>query len=360
MTKLKHPVATHLIGGFEGRRITPLVKRLIQDYKIGGFILFKRNIGSVKQTKNLIQHLKDLADYPLFIGVDQEGGNVFRLGEPFTQIPPMANVGHYYQKRKKLKRVKAIGEILGREISAVGFNWDFAPVVDVHSNPKNPIIGKRAFSPDPEVVTACAKAVIKGLHEVGVLSCIKHFPGHGATDLDSHKTLPVLTSPGRLLWKRDMYPYRKLIPEKIVETIMTAHILYPELDEENCATLSKKILTDLLRKRLNFKGLICSDDLWMQGISDHYSIEEASYRFFKAGGDLALICHNPKSQLETIEYLNKRLETDKSLLKLLNQSQKRIERIWKRYISKHQTADLKIIGSVAHKDQVQIFKAFEK
>src|SRR5690606_10390692 len=140
-------------------------------------------------------------------------------------------------KTGNVRKVRKLGQILGRELKAVGFNWDYAPIVDVHSNPNNPVIGKRSFGPDPILVTKCGEAIIQGLHDEGVLSCAKHFPGHGATSVDSNLDLPVLDDPGRLLWKRDLYPYRKLIPKKIIKTIMTAHVRYPELDPHYCATL---------------------------------------------------------------------------------------------------------------------------
>lgn len=353
-----HPIGPHIIGGFEGLRITPKVKRLIKEFDIGGFILFKRNIRSVDQVKGLIKRLQDLAGRELFMGVDQEGGGVFRLGPPFTVLPPMAVLGNFYRKTKQADRIREVGRILARELKAVGFNWDYAPVVDVHSNPRNPIIGKRSFGPDPNIVTACAKALIEGLHDEGVISCAKHFPGHGATELDSHLELPVLEDLGRLLWKRDMLPYRKLIPSGHIKTIMTAHVLYPDLDPQHCATLSRNILYNILRRKIKFKGVIVSDDMWMKGISDKIPIPKACEEFFMASGDMVLICRQPQSQLETIEYLTDIYEKNSVFQARLAQAQKRVEKLRNEFLVSSKAPDLSVIGQLAHRDSIQIFKAY--
>jgi len=310
--------------------------------------LFRRNIKSAKQVRTLIAKLQSLSKTPLLIGVDQEGGDVFRLGKPFTHLPPMSEVGKYYRRTKNIRDVVEVGRILGRELKAVGINWDYAPVVDVHSNPKNPIIKNRSFGPDPKLVTTCAAALIKGLHAEGVLSCSKHFPGHGGTSADSHVELPVVRSSGRLLWRRDIWPFRKLIEKKLVPTLMTAHVKYPSLDGDNCATLSYAILTDLLRKRLKFKGVVVSDDFFMKAISDRYGIPEASHLFFGAGGDLALICKDPKIQMESIEHVMKMARQNKKLQKHFISSESRLQKIKKKFCQRGHLPELKVIGSPAH------------
>ncbi|MDO8518889.1 MAG: beta-N-acetylhexosaminidase [Deltaproteobacteria bacterium] len=341
-----HPIGQHFIGGFDGTEVTPELRKLIKKYQIGGFILFKRNIESPAQVKKLIADLQKISSIPLFMGVDHEGGNVFRLGPPFTQVPPMAVVGKYYRKTKKIGTVFQLGELLGKELRAVGFNWNYAPVVDVHSNPKNPVIGKRAFGPDPVVVSRCAAAVMKGLHSAGVLSCAKHFPGHGATIADSHFDLPVLNDPGRLLWKRDIFPYRKLIAKKLLKTIMIAHVSYPELDENDCATLSRPIITDLLRKKMKFSGLIVSDDLRMKAISDRYGLKEASLQFFRAGGDMAMICREPHLQMEAIDYV--RTHADGDLQKHFSQSFRRIQKLKNQIVQAKVSFPVTLLPSPAH------------
>lgn len=348
-----HAIGQHFIGGFDGTEVTPALVTLIKKYRIGGFILFKRNIASPRRVQKLIANLQKLSTTPLFIGVDHEGGNVFRLGPPFTQIPPMATVGKYYRRTKKIGTVFQLGELLGRELRSVGFNWNYAPVVDVHSNPKNPVIGKRAFGPDPQVVSRCAGAVVKGLHAAGVLSCAKHFPGHGATIVDSHLDLPVLNDPGRLLWKRDMFPYRKLIAKKLLKTIMVAHVSYPELDENDCATLSRPIITDLLRKKLKFKGVIVSDDLRMRAIADRYGLNEASLRFFQAGGDMAMICRDPALQMEAIDFVTEQLKGDAPLRKHFVQSWARIIKVKKEILKVKPPLPITLLPSLEHQKIVE-------
>lgn len=285
--------------------------------------------------------------------MDQEGGSVARLGSPFTQLPPMAKLGKYYQKTKDTRAIKQVGCLLGRELRAVGFNWDFAPVVDVHSNPKNPVIGQRAFDPNPRVVTLCAAALIKGLHEEGVLSCAKHFPGHGATSVDSHKDLPILRSAGRLLWKRDVFPYRKLMEKRCLPCIMTAHVRYTELDSHSCATLSELIITGILRKRMGYRGLVVSDDFQMKAIADRYDLSEAAFKFFMAGGDMAMICKDPEAQIEAIERVKKQVSKDKFLRKKLEKSFRRIQRIKKRFCSRCKGPSTDVIGCAEHRRVVE-------
>lgn len=348
-----HSIGQHFIIGFEGNRVTPAIKKLIQKYHVGGLILFSQNIKSPRQVKRLVERLQSLSSERLFIGIDQEGGRVLRLKKPFTKIPSMKKVGEYYRRTRDVQAVAEVGRLLGRELRAVGINWNYAPVVDVHSNPKNPVIGDRSFSPDPVVVCKCAEALIRGLHSESVLSCAKHFPGHGNTSKDSHKTLPVVKSSGRLLWKRDIFPYRKLIARRVCHSIMTAHVFYPELDSELCATLSKPIITDLLRKRLKFRGIVVSDDLWMKAISERYEIPEAVCGFFRAGGDLAMICREPEIQIEAIEEAKKSAEKDKTLQNHFRQSIKRIQKVKKLFCSKSPPHPISVIGCSEHQNLIK-------
>lgn len=265
----------------------------------------------------------------------------------------MAEVGKYYRKTKNIRNVVKIGKILGEELKAVGVNWDYAPVVDVHSNPKNPIIKNRSFGPDPKLVTSCAAALIKGLHSSGILSCVKHFPGHGATSADSHLELPVVRSTGRLLWRRDIWPFRKLIANNHVPALMTAHVKYPALDEEDCATLSQAILTNLLRKRMKYRGVVISDDFFMKAISDRYGIPQASIKFFSAGGDLSLICRDPEVQMGAIDLLSQALKTDKKLQAHLKKSIKRIQKLKKKFCRSRTLPSMSVIGCREHKDLVK-------
>lgn len=347
---MTHPFGAHFVGGFDGPTVDRNLKKLIQKYEIGGLILFSRNIESPKQVRKLITDIRKLATAPLLIGVDQEGGPVARLKEPFTKLPPMAVVGEFYRRTRKLRPVREVGRILGSELRALGFNWDYVPVLDVHSNPKNPVIGKRAFSHDPITVAECAEALLRGLHAEGVLSCSKHFPGHGATSADSHLRLPILKDPARLLWKRDLIPYRKLIPKKLIPCLMTAHVRYPDLDPDHCATLSRNIIVDLLRIKLGYKGVVVSDDLWMKAISDRYGIAEAGLQFFEAGGDMAMICKDPESQMEAIEQLALASSRDRAMRVNLGEAIVRLKRMQKRFLWKQaDQPSLDILGCKSHR-----------
>ncbi|MBI2338960.1 MAG: hypothetical protein HYU99_01130 [Deltaproteobacteria bacterium] len=200
---------------------------------------------------------------------------------------------------------------------------------------------------------AAAEALIQGLHAEGVLSCAKHFPGHGATSVDSHLDLPVLKSPGRLLWKRDLFPYRRLIKEGIIKTLMTAHVRYPAFDPEHCATFSRAILTELLRGRIGYRGLIVSDDLFMKAISDRFDIPSAVIRFFEAGGDIALVCKEPEVQTEAIIRVTELAGKDRFLRDHLQKSRRRIERIRRRFCRPKALPSLSVIGCREHREVVE-------
>lgn len=348
-----YDIGHHIISGFEGTQITPEVKELIQKYHVAGFILFKRNIKSPRQVKKLIFQLQKLSKKPLFIGIDHEGGRVFRLNPPFTQIPPMSVLGQYYRKTKNKKPIINLGRVMASELRAVGFNWNYAPVVDVHSTPTNPIIGDRSFSPNPEIVAKCAEAFISGLHSQEILSCAKHFPGHGATEEDSHLELPRVRDSRRLLWKRDLVPYKKLISQNFLPTIMTAHVIYPKFDAKNCATLSDKILRGILRTRLGFNGVIVSDDLFMKAIVRDMELHQAALKFFRASGDIVLLCHQPKVQIKIIKALQKIIQKDKVLELTLKESKKRIDQLAKFIPHKPTSGPLKIIGCAEHQKVVK-------
>ena len=190
------------------------------------------------------------------VAIDHEGGRVLRLGEPFTQFPPAAVVG----RTRNPDLAYRVGHAMGVELASVGIDLSFAPVLDVHSNPANPVIGDRAFGSDPALVSEMGIALMRGLHDGGVLSCGKHFPGHGDTEKDSHLELPVVRRSRAELEQTELVPFRAAIAAG-VPMLMSAHVLYPALDPEHPATLSRAILTDLLRGELHFDGVVASDDL---------------------------------------------------------------------------------------------------
>lgn len=293
-----------------------------------GFTLFSRNVENATQLIELNKELKALAKqagYDIVLAVDQEGGKVERLPSPFSKIKSMRDWGDIFAKTGRVEPLFELGKILGSEVRAAGFNLDFAPVVDVDLHSANPIIGNRAFSPYPEVVYKLARQVIRGLMHEGVIPCLKHFPGHGATTKDSHVELPHDNRPAEKIFKYDITPFKKLIDENLAPTIMTAHVVYSQLDIKNPATLSEKILKEILRKKLNYDGMIFSDDLLMKAVFDHHDLFSASQRFFHCGGDVVLICKHPELTLELIEKFAK----DKPKDLQLKPAKKRIQKFRK-------------------------------
>lgn len=322
---MKRGVAQLFVWGFEGTRVTRPLKRLLREFPPAGLILFRRNIENPRQLRNLIAELQALAEQPLLIGIDQEGGRVSRLPAPWTQYPPASTWGQLYQRlgpKAGKNLLVRIGRFMGRELSAVGINLNFAPVLDVNSNPHHPIIGDRAFSSHPEVVIRTAIPFAQGLLEGGILPCGKHFPGHGGTRTDSHLVLPRLSQSASQLNKIELPPFRAAIK---LPALMTAHVVYPALDPKNPATLSRVILEKLLRRQLGFKGVLFSDDLQMKAMQA--SLSESVCLAFEAGVDLLLICKNFEKNGSVVEALSRHLERDQSLQTRLKQSLQRIDRL---------------------------------
>ena len=279
-----------IVSGFEGTTLNTRTEELIVQQCIGGLILFERNFKDPDQLCKLIDDLRSLtADNPeappLFISVDQEGGRVARLGAPFTQFPPMSCLGQADSNELAYR----FGLGMGKELRAVGVNMDYAPVLDVHSNPANPIIGHRALDSDAEKVARLGAELIRGFYDAGVIPVGKHFPGHGDTSQDSHLTLPRVERTRESLEQIELVPFRNAIKQGL-EVLMTAHVVYPAWDANRPATFSPTIMNDVLRSSLCFEGLIMSDDLEMQAVEDKLeSIPELGTR---AGVDIFLICHD--------------------------------------------------------------------
>jgi beta-N-acetylhexosaminidase len=274
--------------GLEGFSITPREKTFLKAVKPAGVIYFRRNIESPKQIRGLSNAIqKEIG--PALIGIDQEGGRVARLGSPFTVFPGNDFLGRHYMSTGSVKFAQQQAEFMAEELKAIGVNLNFTPVADVDSNPRNPIIGRRAFSRDPGVVAKLVSETIKAYRKAKVACCAKHFPGHGDTFSDSHKALPVVRATKKTLFRREIPPFRAAIQAK-VPTIMTAHVIYSALDGKNPATLSKKIMFDLLRKKFGFRGVLISDDLEMNAIARRQSVPDAAVEAISAGVDLLLVC----------------------------------------------------------------------
>ncbi len=272
--------------GFEGLEAPPDLLEQIRQGRIGGVILFGRNVERPSQVKKLVSDLAGAAprELPLTVAIDQEGGRVQRLRDPWTVWPPMRRLGEAADE----SRTRAVGEAIGRELADLGIGLDFSPVVDVDSNPQNPVIGDRSFSREPTLVGAHATAFIEGLQSTGVAGCAKHFPGHGDTNLDSHLDLPRLDLDLDRLQRVELPPFRAAL-EAGVGSVMTAHVLFPKLDAHRPATLSPEVM-GVLRDTLGFKGLVFTDDLEMGAVAKHYNVRERVLGPLQAGVDALLIC----------------------------------------------------------------------
>lgn len=288
--------------------VTKLPKSLenvIQDTNIGGVILFAENLETPQQIIGLTRDLqlaakKSPSGLPLFISVDQEGGSVARLPSDFsTRFSGNMAIGATFERHGD-KFARLVGRSLGRELYALGINLNHAPSIDVNSNPDNPVINVRAFSDQPETVAKLGSAMLQGMQEQGVIGTIKHFPGHGDTIVDSHTGLPLVNHSRERIMSTDIEPFRQVMSDTDVHMIMTAHIQFPGLDNSTLtnkfgekiikpATLSKRILTGLLRDELGYEGLVITDALDMKGISQFFSADEAVFNTFKAGADIALM-----------------------------------------------------------------------
>ena len=301
---LRQEIGQLFILGFEGRAPSFALADFIRERLPGGVILFAHNLGSPEEIATLTSALQAASPTPLFVAIDQEGGKVTRLGPPFTQWPSAATVGAV----GSTGLAYALGKAMAQELLAVGINMNFAPVLDILTNPANPIMAGRCFGGDPQLVTRHGMAVFGGLKDMGVLAVGKHFPGHGDTTVDSHLGLPVVPHDHARLLVVELSPFVAAVGEGI-PALMTAHLLVPALDPERPATLSRPILTELLRERLGFSGLIISDDLLMRGVADTTPPGEGAIRFLEAGGDCVLICHDAAAQRQAILAVAEAVET---------------------------------------------------
>lgn len=306
MESVESSLGQLFIVGFQGTEPEQGLRDLLRGLRPSGVILFRRNLSTPEQILRLTTFLQEtVADAPLFIAVDQEGGRVSRLPDPFTRFPPARVIG----RSGSPELAAACASVVAREMRAVGLNFNFAPVLDVDTRAENPVIGDRSFGPDPEVVASLGLAFLQGLRNEGVLALVKHFPGHGDTSEDSHLTLPVVPHGRERLEAVELAPFRALFrrPDG-PDALMTAHVLYPALDPERPATLSRPILTDLLRERLGYTGVVVTDDLEMRAVADRVEPETAAVQALQAGADQLLFCHTPGLALRCLRGVARALD----------------------------------------------------
>ncbi len=328
--------------GFEGTEVTPDLRAWMQDYRPGGVILFSRNLVNPEQIATLTNDLQALAqDNPLLIAIDQEGGRVSRLPTDFTIFPPAATVA----QSGSTDIAYQAAAVTAKELRSVGINMNMAPVLDIHTNPANPIIGNRAFGTEPERVSLMGAATIAGLHDHRVLACGKHFPGHGDTSADSHLELPTVHASRQRLEEIELEPFRYAINHGL-QTMMTAHVHYPALDPTYPATLSPTILSDLLRQNLGFSGVIVSDDLEMRAILDHATIGDAAIRSLQAGADMLLICKSRALATETFQALNRAVTSQELPTTQVEASLQRIRSVKQQFVFPYQPIDLSTLSTI--------------
>ena len=321
-----------MVAGFGGYTVSEELRALAREWDLGGVVLFGRNVEAPEQVAELAFEIQELAhDVPLWVSVDQEGGRVARLRAPFTSWPPMAGLG----RRGEAGLVDRFAAALADELSAVGVTLDFAPVLDVHDpegHSVDHVIGDRALSSDPAEVGRLGGVMIETLQRNGIAACAKHFPGHGDTQADSHKELPVVEHPPERLREHEMAPFRAAIAADVA-TVMTAHVLYPALDDERPATLSRAIVDQILRRELGHQGLVVTDDLDMGAITGSETVEQAAVRALAAGCDTVLVCGDSiERHAAVIEAIIHAVETDELDGRLIEAARVRQQRVKARFM----------------------------
>lgn len=288
---MKEKIGQLFTIGIRGTELTAEEKSFLVKYNIGGICLFGRNVQSPEQIHALCSEIQSLrsklpGQHPFLISIDMEGGRVHRLKPPFTQWPSLEKLGKLDSTSLAFK----FALMMGDELRSVGINLDFAPCMDVLTNPQNPVIGDRSVSPNHEMVSKISSALVRGYIKSGVIPCGKHFPGHGNTMVDSHEALPKESTTLEHLMEVELQPFKKAFRARL-EMIMTGHILFENIDAENPVTLSSKFLKDILRDQLRYRHIVISDDLDMKALRNHYEVKDIPVRALQAGCDMLLYCN---------------------------------------------------------------------
>jgi beta-N-acetylhexosaminidase len=344
MGDIERAAAKMFCVGFDGTTVTPTIRRLIER-GVSGVILFGRNVQSAQQVAELNAELKAVAaGRPLLVCVDQEGGRVMRLREGFTPIPAMRAVGQAGDPAL----AREIGRILGRELRAVNIDVDFAPVLDVDTNPDNPVIAHRSLGRDPQLVARIGCEIIAGIQGEGVAACGKHFPGHGDTSQDSHLHLPRLPHSMDRLGRVELPPFEAAVRAG-VSMIMTAHVIFEPLDSKYPATMSRPVLHGLLRERLGFNGVVITDGLEMKAIAANFSTDELVTRGVNAGIDLFAPCEESDLRDRAIDALIKAVERGEVSRERLEESGRRIDALAGKYVQAPVEPSMRrVIGCADH------------
>jgi beta-N-acetylhexosaminidase len=332
LSELDSKIGQLFMAGLPGPHLDEGTEALIRDCRLGGVILFARNIENPLQVARLCSDLQEKAlEYlgsPMLLAVDQEGGRVARLTEPFTRFPGNASIG---MDKEPVTRAIEFGMVTAREMRLVGLNMDLAPVVDVQRGELEKHLLGRSFGEDPETVALLGRTVVKSLQENKIMAVAKHFPGLGRANLDPHLHLPRIDVGIEEIEGVNLPPFEAVIGEG-VSAMMTSHAIYTALDSERPATLSPAVLTDLLREKMGYQGLIMTDDLEMGAISKHWDVAEGAVKAFEAGADILLICKDQENVLESFRMLRGKLLRGEIPHGRLEESFKRIMKAKSRFL----------------------------
>jgi beta-N-acetylhexosaminidase len=322
-----------LIIGFDGTEMSPRLASLLTTIQPAGVILFARNITGAEQTHRLLRECQKLVATPLFTCVDLEGGQVDRFRNVLGPAPSPAEVFATGQRSLFRKH----GRIVGENCRALGFNVDFAPALDLAFEASRPVMSSRSVSADPKEVVKYARDFLLGLGDAGVFGCGKHFPGLGEANLDTHHDLPSVKKAFKQLWAQDLVPYRAM--RRDLPFVMVSHAAFPAVTKDPTpASLSKKWITDVLRKKIGYRGLICSDDLEMGGVLAAAPIEQAAIGHIRAGGDLALICHQEDFIRRAHDAMVHEAEGDRRFAQRVGESARRVLAFKKKHLLRPRAA----------------------
>jgi beta-N-acetylhexosaminidase len=326
---LRHDIGQLLMAGFPGTSLTVELRALAREFTLGGVVFFGRNVAEPGQVADLAREIRAFPG-PLapWVAVDQEGGRVARFKRPFTEWPPMATLG----RAGDVELAKRFGRALAAELLAAGITLDFAPVLDVFTNPKNTVIGDRALAGQAEDVAALGAAIIEAFQGAGLAACGKHFPGHGDTVADSHHDLPLVEHDPDRLRRVEFVPFRTAIASDVA-SLMSCHVLVPAFDEQRPATLSPVIVQGLLRDELGFQGVVFTDDMEMKAIAARMPVPDACVQAIAAGCDAVLVCSgNHDLQAATIEALIRAVEEEELPYRRVEEALGRMRRLKERYL----------------------------
>lgn len=349
---LDEKIAQMLVVYYVGSNYDDTLKSVITEVKPGGFILMENNITTYENTLNLVKSMQKDSEIPMLITIDNEGGNVQRFTNisdlEVSDVPSMYNVGLKNDKTLAYN----IGKLMALELRTIGVNVDFAPVLDVFSNPNNKVIGNRSFSSDANIVSTLGLSVGKGLEDNKVMACYKHFPGHGNTDVDSHYDMPVINKSLEELYDEELIPFKNAI-DNGASMIMIGHINMPKIsNDDKPASLSYEIVTNLLKNELNYKGLVITDALNMGALKNTYTDKEIYVHAINAGVDLLLM---PNGSRNAIKYIKEAIDSNDVKLSQIDESVKKILTYKYKYLSDNYL-DKSYLNSTEHQKILEVFK----